>query len=108
VTQTLDALAERLAQAAQDHPGVARLEGGGLVETATYLPGRRVMGVRESQSDVEVHVVLSWPPPDGRSIPDVVADLRGRLARLTPKPITVVVRDLEQVSGHDTDNGGLS
>jgi hypothetical protein len=108
--QTLDTLAERLAEAAEQHAAVARLEGGGLVETATYLPGRRVMGVRESDSSVEVHVVLHWPPAHGRSIPAIVDDLRASLGRLTSKPLTIVVRDLEDAPQDSVHNatGGLS
>ena len=36
---------------------VARLSGGLAGEVATYLPGRRVAGIRIGDDEVEVHIV---------------------------------------------------
>ena len=44
-------------------PGVAAMHGGIGGEAATYLPGRRVVGVRIQPDRVEVHVVAVWPVP---------------------------------------------
>ncbi|WP_219415429.1 hypothetical protein [Pseudonocardia nigra] len=68
------ALAERIAATVTAHPAVARLDGGMFGAVATYLPGRRLTGVRVGEGDepVEVGVVLYLDRP----IPDVVRSLR--------------------------------
>ena len=68
------ALAERVAAAVAAHPSVARLHGGVFGVVATYLPGRRLTGVRIGEGDepVELGVVLYLDRP----IPDVVRTLR--------------------------------
>ena len=69
------------------HPEVARLDGA----FASYLPGRRVDGVRVG-ARVEVAVVLRA----GRPIGEVVPELRARVARVAgDAPVDVVVADLE-------------
>ena len=42
-------------------PAVVAMHGGFAGEAATYLPGRRVVGVRILADSVEVHVVSRWP-----------------------------------------------
>ena len=42
-------------------PGVVAMHGGLAGEVASYLPGRRVVGVRILEDAVEVHVVSRWP-----------------------------------------------
>ena len=44
-------------------PGVAAMHGGVAGEAATYLPGRRVTGVRILPDSVELHVTSHWPVP---------------------------------------------
>ena len=44
-------------------PGVVAMHGGFAGEAATYLPGRRIVGVRVLDDAVEVHVVSRWPIP---------------------------------------------
>jgi hypothetical protein len=67
-------LAERVAATVTAHPAVARLHGGVYGDIVTYLPGRRIVGVRIGRADepVEIAVVLR---PD-RPIPEVVRALR--------------------------------
>ncbi|WP_433280300.1 hypothetical protein ACQPZA_11295 [Pseudonocardia xinjiangensis] len=67
-------LAERIAAVVTSHPSVARLHGGIFGDVATYLPGRRLTGVRVGEGDepVELGVVLLLDRP----IPEVVRDLR--------------------------------
>jgi uncharacterized alkaline shock family protein YloU len=48
-------------------PGVHGLHGGVLGEVATYLPGRRVHGVRLRPEGCDVHVVLAWGAPIGET-----------------------------------------
>ena len=53
-------LADALAAVVLGVPGVVRLNAGALGEIGTYLPGRRVAGIRLGSTDAptEVHVVL--------------------------------------------------
>jgi hypothetical protein len=73
--------AERIAQAVERVPTVARLSSGDLgAEVATYLPGRRVRGVRVADDAVEIHVVAGWPavlPEVGEAVRAAVAPLVG-------------------------------
>lgn len=75
-----DALARSVAAAVAAHPAVARLDGGVFGAVATYLPGRRLVGVRIGQGDepVEIAVVLHLQSP----IPAVVRSLRREVAAL--------------------------
>ncbi len=75
-----DALAELVASAVTAHPAVARLDGGVYGSVATYLPGRRLLGVRIGQGaePVELSVVLHLQRP----IPDVVRALRREVSAL--------------------------
>lgn len=72
--------AERVAAAVTAHPAVAGLHGGTYGAVVTYLPGRRLLGVRIGHADepVELAVVLY---PD-RPIPDVVRALRREVSAL--------------------------
>lgn len=56
-------LADRVAAAVLALPGVAGLHTGIFGEVATYLPGRRVEGVRLRPDRAEVHLVLAWGAP---------------------------------------------
>ena len=49
---------------------------GAFGEVATYLPGRRVAGVRLLPDLCEVHVVLAW----GTSVRDAAAAIRAAVA----------------------------
>ncbi|MFI2754559.1 hypothetical protein ACGIF2_14695 [Cellulomonas sp. P22] len=68
-------------------PGVARLSGG----AATYLPGRRVAGVRLDPGRTEVHVVVTLDRP----VPDVADAVRAAVQQVRPAPVDVHVDDLE-------------
>ena len=67
-------LAERVAAAVTAHPSVARLHGGIFGAVATYLPGRKLIGVHigEGAEPVELGVVLYLDRP----FPEVVRILR--------------------------------
>lgn len=75
-----DVLAERIAATVLAHPDVAGLHGGTYGAVATYLPGRRLIGVRlgDGSEPVELGVVV-WLR---RPIPAVVADLRATVSRM--------------------------
>jgi hypothetical protein len=69
-----------VAAAVTANPAVARLDGGVFGAIATYLPGRRLVGVRIGQGDepVEVAVVLYGDHP----FPEVVRGIRRDVAAL--------------------------
>lgn len=80
-------VAEDVEAALLAHPDVARLAG----VVASYLPGRRVDGVRLGDR-VEVAVVLR----SGRPIGEVVPELRACVTGVAGvAPVDVVVADLE-------------
>jgi hypothetical protein len=88
--------ADRLAAAVQSCPGVARLAGGGLVPVATYLPGRRVDGVRLTEGRVLVAVVARYPVP----LPQIAGEIRAAVAGVvTGRPVDVHFADID-VSAH--------
>lgn len=83
---------DAVAAAALGCADVVALGGGPFGEVATYLPGRRVRGVRVAQGELQVHIVARWGPP----LPEV-AD-RVRLAvgpHSGGRPVTVVVDDVD-------------
>jgi uncharacterized alkaline shock family protein YloU len=87
------ALAERVAAAVAAHPAVVGLHGGIYGTVTTYLPGRRLVGVRIGEGDepVEVAVVLRADQP----IPDVVRSLRHEVSRLCGgSAVDVTVADI--------------
>ncbi len=78
-------------------PLAAGLAGGRFGEVATYLPGRRLVGVRVVGGTLEVHVVATWGPP----LPEVADAVR---AAVTPHagglPVAVFVDDIELPDVH--------
>lgn len=83
---------EAVAAAALGCPAIATLSGGLFGEVATYLPGRRVQGVREADGTLEVHVVAKW----GRPLPEVADAVRAAVAPYADgRPVSVFVDDIE-------------
>ena len=81
-------------------PHVAGLSAGPVEEVATYLPGRRVQGIRVQDDSLEIHLVARWGAP----LPDVAAEVRRAIGPLAGgRSITVAIEDLEvpevEVSG---------
>ena len=73
-------------------PEVAEMSGGLVGEAATYLPGRRVAGVRVLDGEVEVHIVARW----GTNLPEVADAVRRAVKPLVGAlPTTVYVEDIE-------------
>lgn len=88
-----DLLAEQVAAAVLAQPGVAGLHGGVFGAVATYLPGRRLTGVRIGDGDepVELGVVLHLDRP----IPDVVRALRRTVSAMCGgAAVDIVVADV--------------
>lgn len=83
---------DAIAAAAHGCPLVAGLTGDRYGEVATYLPGRRVLGVREAGGTVEVHVVARWGTP----LPELADVVRAAVAPFAGGlPVAVFVDDIE-------------
>lgn len=83
-----------IADTVEAHPAVARLDGGRFDAVASYLPGRRVDGIRLDEDLLELSVVLRM----GRPVQVVANEVRQQVAPLVPgRSIDVVVTDLEEV-----------
>ncbi|MCW2759125.1 MAG: hypothetical protein JWO46_2871 [Nocardioidaceae bacterium] len=91
--------AETLATAVLAVPGVAELHGGVLGEVATYLPGRRVAGIRLDVDGAEVHIVIDWDAPALTTAEAV----RGVVEALVSGPVHVVVEDVATPNPHPKD-----
>lgn len=89
-------LAEAVADVVLGHPGVVRLSGGPFGTVASYLPGRRVVGVRLPLRDtdpVEVAVVARL----GFALPLLAAELGEVVAAvLGPIVLDLTVSDVEE------------
>lgn len=84
--------AEAVADAVAACPGVVRLGTGSTIEVATYLPGRRVHGVRMGDDGVEVHVVAR----PGTVLPALAEAIRGVVTAVVPAQIIdVYIDDLD-------------
>ncbi|MDQ3308017.1 MAG: hypothetical protein M3499_06640 [Actinomycetota bacterium] len=73
-------------------PGVSRLHPGMFGEVATYLPGRRVIGVQIRDDVTAIHVVLDW----GHDIADATDRIRSAAAPLVGTPVDITVQDLAE------------
>ncbi|WP_354005585.1 hypothetical protein [Rhodococcus antarcticus] len=71
-------------------PGVAGLHGGLFGEAATYLPGRRVRGIRLQHDSTEVHLAVFY----GSDVRLTAAAVRAALTGMVPTPIHVTVEDI--------------
>ena len=73
-------------------PSVARLGSPRPGGTTTYLPGRRVAGLRISSDRIDVEVVARW----GFAVTDVAADIRRAVATVAPgRRVDVSIADVE-------------
>lgn len=81
-------LADAIAGAVLGVPGVAALHAGMFGEVATYLPGRRVAGVRIRNETVDVHVTVHGNV-DVRRTAAAVREAVARLAAVTTVDVTV-------------------
>lgn len=70
--------------------GVADLHPGQFGEVATYLPGRRVAGVRVHDDRTEVHIVLRWRAPAQATAAAVAA----AVAAITGTAVYVHIQDV--------------
>lgn len=82
--------ADLVAAAVVSVPGVAGMHTGSFGEVATYLPGRRVNGVRLREDATEVHVALVY----GVNVLETAEKIRSEVARLVATPVEVSIEDL--------------
>lgn len=82
--------ADAVAAAVRAVPGVHDLHPGAPGEVATYLPGRRVVGVRLLDPGCEVHLVLDLGAP----VHETTDRVRSALAPLVGGPVHVHVEDV--------------
>ncbi len=87
-------LADTVATAARSVPGVFDLHGGAFGEVASYLPGRRVTGVRLTPERCEVHVVVIWGTP----VLDTARSVQLAVAAVVNTPVDVTVEDIVDAS----------
>lgn len=87
-------LADVVAAAVRAVPGVAALHSGMFGEVGTYLPGRRVRGVRLRETGSDIHVTLYF----GVSVRAVAEQVRQVVAALVPGPVHVTVQDVLPVT----------
>lgn len=87
----LEAEAEAIAAAVRSCPAVVDLTGGELGVVATYLPGKRVTGVRVAEGRIDVHVVGCYGIP----VPALAAEVRAALTHLARgRAVHIRVEDL--------------
>lgn len=90
-------LADLVAAAVTRVPGVAGLHAGTFGEAATYLPGRRVNGVRLREDVTEVHVTLVYGVP----VLEAAERIRSAVTPLVDTPIEVSVEDIVPAGDQD-------
>ena len=83
---------DALAAVVRALPDVVALSGGRAGEVASYLPGRRVAGVRIGAGHVTVHVVARYGPTTAQIAEQVRSAVR---AVAGPLPVTVGIDDLD-------------
>lgn len=91
MTTTLPEPVEEIAGTVATVPGVAALDGGRFGESTTYLPGRRVAGVVDRGDLLTVTVTARA----GQPLPALAARIRIAVATLDPRPVEVVITDLD-------------
>ena len=77
-------------------PGVVDLHGGSF-GVGTYLPGRRVVGIRLGADVTEVHVSVEM----GTRVPALAASIAAAVGALVGTPVEVHVEDVVDVSASD-------
>lgn len=95
--QSPEQLADRVAAAVSRVPGVVGLHGGAFGEAATYLPGRRVAGVRLTDAVAEVHITVVYGTP----VDETAEKVRAAVTPLVTTPVDVRVEDIVPVAPED-------
>lgn len=86
---------DAVAAAVRACPAVEDLDGGWPGEVATYLPGRRILGVQVRPDAVLIRVRSRWGVPAG----DVATQIRRAVVPLAQRRVNVVIGDLGDPPG---------
>jgi len=81
---------DSIANAVLAIPGVHDLHAGGAGQVATYLPGRRVDGIRAIDGGYDVHIVLSW----GHQVSATADAVRAVVQQFNAGRVDVTVEDV--------------
>ncbi len=81
---------DRIAAAVLAVPGVHDLHGGMFGEVGTYLPGRRVTGIRIGDDGTDIHVSVHF----GAAIRETAAAIRAAVSPFVQSPVSVTVEDI--------------
>ena len=94
---------DALAAAVRSCPAVVDLAAGELGSAATYLPGRRIVGLGVDDARVTIQIRSRW----GASAGDVAEQIRAAVSGLVgARPIDIVIADIEVPPGEpDPTNG---
>jgi hypothetical protein len=90
VIDAVPTTADEIAALALAVPDVTRLHAGRFGEVATYLPGRRVTGVKIGADLIEVHVVVAGQIPVQRT----AQSIHEAVATLVATPVHVFIEDV--------------
>lgn len=90
VTDSVPTIADDIAVLVLAVPDVVRLHGGRFGEAATYLPGRRITGIRFGDKLIEVHVVVAGNAP----IPETAQLIHAAVATQLATPVHVYIEDV--------------
>jgi uncharacterized alkaline shock family protein YloU len=91
-----DADAEAVQAAVRSVSSVVDLVGG-MAGVATFLPGRRVDGVRLTPGEVEIHIAAGYDVP----LPAVAQQVRERVLPLVGRrAVSVYIDDVRQPAGN--------
>lgn len=83
--------AELVADAVTSVTGVVGTHPGMFGEVGTYLPGKRVPGVRIDDETVEIHVAVTY----GTDLSEIAAAIRAKVSTLTgARVVDVCVEDI--------------
>ncbi len=93
-------IVDDVAAAVRTVDGVIALHGGLFGENATYVPGRRVRGIRIGENATDMHLTLAY----GRPIAPTVRQVRAAVAAEVTGPVNVTVEDVVP-PGIDPDAG---
>lgn len=94
---------ERVADIALAIPGVAGLSSGPFGDLKTYLPGRRLDGIRQRQGHTEIGIVLEW----GASATSTARLLRARVEGAVGGVVDITVADVtlpDHLAGEPADD----
>lgn len=98
-----ESAADTVAGVVRAVPGVADLHTGMFGEVATYLPGRRVHGVRIADNHADVHITIAPQAP----VRETAAAVRAAVAAAYPGLVVdVTVEDIAPSTA--TQSGGLT